>query len=145
MSETKPRLAVGYHFFNDFDTAPAMMAAVRKTYDGPVALAQDYMAVSYTHLDVYKRQVDSPQVKLDVLAGARMLDIEQTLDLSGNGPLGLSVNSKLSKTLWDGIVGVKGQVALGDERKWFIPYYLDVGTGQTDLTWHCLLYTSRCV
>ena len=35
MSETKPRLAVGYHFFNDFDTAPAMMAAVRKTYDGP--------------------------------------------------------------------------------------------------------------
>ncbi|MBK9395394.1 MAG: hypothetical protein IPN40_16640 [Uliginosibacterium sp.] len=84
------------------------------------------------------RAVDSPQVKLDVLAGARMLDIEQTLDLSGNGVLGLSVNSKLSKTLWDGIVGVKGQVALGDERKWFIPYYLDVGTGQSDLTWQIM-------
>ena len=84
------------------------------------------------------RAVDNPQVKMDVFAGARMLNIDQTLDLSGNGPLGLSVNSKLSKTLWDGIVGVKGQVALGDERKWFIPYYLDVGTGQSDLTWQIL-------
>jgi len=22
-----------------------------------------------------------------------------------------------------------------DERKWFVPFYLDVGTGQTKLTW----------
>ena len=55
MSETKPRLAVGYHFFNDFDTAPAMMAAVRKTYDGPVALAQDYMVFNVTKKDILVR------------------------------------------------------------------------------------------
>ena len=41
---TKPRLAVGTHFYNDFDTAQEVQAAVRSTYDGPLALARDGMA-----------------------------------------------------------------------------------------------------
>jgi len=48
MSATKPRLAVGYHFFNDHDTFPKVMADIRKTYDGPVALALDYMVFNVT-------------------------------------------------------------------------------------------------
>ena len=48
MSLTRPRLAVGYHFFNDFDTAPAVLADIRKTYDGPLALAVDYMVFNVT-------------------------------------------------------------------------------------------------
>jgi len=48
MSQTNPRLAVGYHFFNDFDTLPEVLAEVRKTYDGPVALATDYMVFNVT-------------------------------------------------------------------------------------------------
>ncbi len=32
------------------------------------------------------------------MAGTRMLDLDQALSLSGNGLLGLSVNSKFSKT-----------------------------------------------
>jgi len=36
--------------------------------------------------------------------------------------------------LWDGIIGVRGTVGLGDSR-WAIPYYLDVGTGDSALTW----------
>jgi ribonuclease Z len=43
MSMIKPRLAVGYHFFNDYDTAPLVLEQVRETYDGPLALATDYM------------------------------------------------------------------------------------------------------
>lgn len=43
MSMIEPRMAVGYHFFNDFDTAPQVEAAVRSTYDGPLSLAVDYM------------------------------------------------------------------------------------------------------
>lgn len=43
MSEIKPKLAVGYHFFNDFDTAPLVYEEVRATYDGPLALAVDYI------------------------------------------------------------------------------------------------------
>ncbi|MGH8633046.1 MAG: guanitoxin biosynthesis MBL fold metallo-hydrolase GntH, partial [Burkholderiales bacterium] len=55
MAETKPRLAVGYHFYNDFDTFPTMMAEIRKTYDGPVALAQDYMVFNITKKNILVR------------------------------------------------------------------------------------------
>ena len=43
MAETNPRMAVAYHFFNDFDTAPNVLHDIRMTYDGPLALATDYM------------------------------------------------------------------------------------------------------
>ena len=43
MATIKPRMAVGYHFFNDFDTAPTVLKDIRNTYDGPLALANDYM------------------------------------------------------------------------------------------------------
>jgi ribonuclease Z len=43
MAETKPRLAVGYHFFNDFDTTPSVLRDIRMTYDGELALATDYI------------------------------------------------------------------------------------------------------
>ncbi len=55
MSEIRPRLAVGYHFFNDFDTLPAVNDMVRKTYDGPLALATDYMVFNVTKDDIRVR------------------------------------------------------------------------------------------
>jgi ribonuclease Z len=55
MAETRPRMAVGYHFFNDFDTQPAVLADIRKTYDGPLALATDYMVFNVTKDDVRVR------------------------------------------------------------------------------------------
>ena len=36
---------------------------------------------------------------------------------------------------WDAIVGVKGRVGFGANREWFIPYYVDIGTGQSQFTW----------
>ena len=55
MAETKPRMAVGYHFFNDFDTAPAILRDVRRTYDGPLALALDYMVFNVTKDEIKVR------------------------------------------------------------------------------------------
>jgi ribonuclease Z len=55
MAETKPRLAVGYHFFNDFDTVPAVLRDIRKTYDGELALAVDYMVFNVTKDDIKVR------------------------------------------------------------------------------------------
>ena len=52
MSLVKPRLAVGYHFYNDFDTEPVVRAGVRETYDGPLSLATDYMVFNVTKDDV---------------------------------------------------------------------------------------------
>jgi hypothetical protein len=85
--------------------------------------------------------VASPQGSLQVLAGARLLDAKQTLNFQLQGNIGSiplpgrqgNLEAKLSN--WDGIVGVKGRLVLGDEREWFVPYYVDVGTGQSDLTW----------
>ena len=48
MSMVEPRLAVGYHFYNDFDIKPEMMKRIRKLYDGPLELAVDYMVFNVT-------------------------------------------------------------------------------------------------
>ena len=48
MAMTKPRLAVAYHFQNDFDTAPVVEEAIRSTYDGPLDLATDFMVWNVT-------------------------------------------------------------------------------------------------
>ena len=48
MSLIKPRLAVGYHVFNDFDTLPQILKEIRTTYDGPVEVATDYMVFNVT-------------------------------------------------------------------------------------------------
>ncbi len=55
MATTKPRMAVGYHFFNDFDTVPNVLRDIRMTYDGPLALATDYMVFNVTKDDIRVR------------------------------------------------------------------------------------------
>jgi ribonuclease Z len=55
MSLVKPRLAVGYHFFNDFDVEPEVRKRVRKTYDGPLDLATDYMVWNVTRKNIRVR------------------------------------------------------------------------------------------
>ena len=80
---------------------------------------------------------------LDLLAGFRYLGIEAKTDWqlsgsitgSGSGESFARSGSASGRVdLWDGIVGVRGTVGLGDSR-WAIPYYLDVGTGDSALTW----------
>ena len=48
MSAVKPRLAVGYHSVQSPDNNAAIMDGVRKTYDGPLALARDLMVINVT-------------------------------------------------------------------------------------------------
>ena len=55
MATTQPRMAVGYHFFNDFDTQPSVLRDIRRTYDGPLALATDYMVFNVTKDDIRVR------------------------------------------------------------------------------------------
>lgn len=66
-------------------------------------------------------------------AGARLLSLDIDLELTGGGSLRPDRRLSESVSLWDGILGAKGRLALND--RWFLPYYLDVGTGDTDLTW----------
>ena len=78
---------------------------------------------------------------MNVLGGVRMLDLEQTLQYQFNGEIeslpieGRAGSSSSEQTQWDAIVGVKGRWTFGADRQWYVPYYLDVGTGDSDLTW----------
>ena len=55
MSLTKPRLAVCYHFQNDFDIAPSVRDGIRETYDGPLDLAIDFMVWNITKDEIRTR------------------------------------------------------------------------------------------
>jgi len=79
--------------------------------------------------------------EMDVFAGARMFTIEPrlTYDLTADvgpfvGPGRTGARSVKGKD-WNAIAGVKGRAGFGANREWFIPYYLDVGTGDSQFTW----------
>jgi hypothetical protein len=76
---------------------------------------------------------------LDMFGGVRYLGLETSTDLSFSGPngvLGRSGGSSDKINVWDGIVGVRGAVNLGENRDWFLPYYLDIGAGNySNWTW----------
>ena len=55
MSLIQPRMAVAYHFFNDFDTVTNINERIRSTYDGPLSLATDYMVWNITKDDIRVR------------------------------------------------------------------------------------------
>jgi hypothetical protein len=81
----------------------------------------------------------SPENTTDLVFGARLLDIQTELDWSfnGTGPAGIGASGSTDAdgSLWDAIIGVKGVADLGAGNKWFIPYYADIGAGESDLTW----------
>jgi len=85
--------------------------------------------------------VNQPMGNLDLLAGFRYVNVASELKLNISGTEGLidiSTRSSRDLTEWDGIIGVKGRVRLGAGR-WYMPYYLDVGTGSSNWTWQALL------
>jgi len=60
LSLVKPRQAVVFHFFNEFDTAPEIERDIRKHYQGPVALAQDLMVFNVTRGTIRTRLAIAP-------------------------------------------------------------------------------------
>ena len=60
LAQVQPRLAVLYHFFNDFDTAPEIEREVRQHYQGPLALARDLMVFNVTPDEVRVRMAVTP-------------------------------------------------------------------------------------
>ena len=103
----------------------------------------DLKATIWTLAGSY-RWVADPNWTFDVLAGARLLDVDysQNFQLTGNvGPIplpGRSGSARIHVSDWDGIIGVKGRVALSADRAWYVPYYLDVGRGESKLTWQIM-------
>jgi len=86
------------------------------------------------------RVASAPSFTVDVLAGARLLDTRQHLHWNIAGSIGSldpaarSGESQTSQSTWDAIIGVKGRYAFGQERQWSLPFYLDVGAGESQST-----------
>lgn len=82
----------------------------------------------------------------DLFAGVRFFgmdtktswNLSADIELPGGGNV-LSRQGSIESDLesWDAVVGIKGRMRIGNG-KWSLPYYLDVGTGDSDLTWQAI-------
>jgi len=83
------------------------------------------------------RVASEPSISVDVLGGARLLDLRQNLTWDISGSLGALPPSsrtgaaEANQNLWDAIVGVKGRYRFGGDRRWVAPFYADVGAGES--------------
>ncbi|WOD14433.1 hypothetical protein [Paraburkholderia kirstenboschensis] len=80
----------------------------------------------------------------DAIAGLRYLGVKAILDAAigttgGSGP-GTSSDFHVAQmqNIFDGFAGVRGRAAITEDGAWYIPFYLDVGTGSSKLTWQAL-------
>lgn len=89
----------------------------------------------------YYRLVNEPSSSFDLLGGVRYADIEQGLRWAFEGNIGQiplpgrEGDAEISSSYWDFIIGLRGRAGFGQNASWFIPYYLDIGTGDSDFTW----------
>jgi opacity protein-like surface antigen len=78
--------------------------------------------------------IETKQGSLGVLAGARYFSMNIDLQLTAVGPRTTRhFTLSASPDVWDAIVGIKGELNLAPG--WFLPYYADVGGGDSELTW----------
>jgi hypothetical protein len=81
--------------------------------------------------------IDTEKIRTEFVAGARYLWLKPELKLKITGPLNSSSkNISESGDVWDGIVGIRGNVNLAKD--WYIPYYADIGSGQSEYTWQAM-------
>jgi hypothetical protein len=78
---------------------------------------------------------ESESYRLDVAAGARYLELDT--DIGVDLGIGSAINLVDSSNVLDAVAAVKGYTDLGD--RWYMSYYADIGTGDSDLTWQVLV------
>ena len=104
LNAVAPRLAVMFHFFNDFDTAPEMEAKVRENYSGPLALATDFMVINATKDEIVTRMA--------VVSNQVWPNKEQH---EGFGSAERKEPLIMSNWLWNAQLFPKGRLKGGDE------------------------------
>ena len=80
----------------------------------------------------------TPEASLDVVAGIRYLELDLDFGLGlAAGSYAVSTSLTPSGILWDGVIGVRGYAEL--DSRWYIPFHLDAGAGDSDFTWQASL------
>ncbi|MFT5729164.1 MAG: hypothetical protein ACI8PB_003327 [Desulforhopalus sp.] len=79
--------------------------------------------------------LNSDKFSLTILGGVRYLYLDTEIDLRNADPAGpaFSFNGDDSGDNWDGIIGIMGDIEIA--ANWYIPYHLDIGTGDSEFTW----------
>lgn len=78
--------------------------------------------------------IDSKTGTLDGFVGIQAANLDVSAKTTSVGPAGgRYVTASDTIEQFDGIVGVKGKLNL--EGNWSLPYYLDIGAGDSDFTW----------
>ena len=84
-SMTNPKLAVGYHFFNDWDTAPEIRDQIKSTYDGPLVLATDDMVFNVTKDYIKTRMMVAAEDVWPPESAKEALERDEVASFSGRG------------------------------------------------------------
>jgi hypothetical protein len=81
--------------------------------------------------------LETETATMDVVGGTRYLNMETEFDANLTaGPIQRPVSESTDDTYWDAVVGIRGRSQLN--QNWYLPYHLDVGTGESDLTWQLI-------
>ena len=94
----------------------------------------DLKGVVWTAVGGYAA-IAEQRANLDLIAGFRYLGLKPSADWQVGF---LSGNVSERSNVWTAVIGAKGQVKLGDS-PWFVPYYLDIGSGSSATTWQAAL------
>lgn len=77
---------------------------------------------------------DDEKLSLDLIAGLRYLEMKNEFKLGLQARrLGDAIEDSAGGVNWDGVAGVRGRAKL--DGNWYLPFHLDIGTGDSDLTW----------
>ncbi|CAB3809624.1 hypothetical protein [Paraburkholderia fynbosensis] len=85
-----------------------------------------------------------PWGNVDAIVGMRYLGIKATLDVlysasvEGGPSVNPNVHASEVQNIFNGFAGVRGRLLLSGDGRWYVPYYLDVGTGSSRFTWQAL-------
>jgi len=79
--------------------------------------------------------VDNDQFEMAALGGVRYTSADAKIKASSSGAFvgDRNIDESASGSFWDGVVGAKGRIKLTESA--YIPYYADVGTGSSKVTW----------
>lgn len=88
--------------------------------------------------------IEKPGYEMLLLGGFRYLGVKSSIDWQATvnvgalPPIARSGSATSRPRYWDAIVGVRGRADLG-QSNWYVPYYIDIGTGDSDRTWQALI------
>ena len=134
--------AVDHLVYADFGVEPPRAARLTSAAGRPVDVSADLTldieSWVWTFGGLYASLTTA--YTADLLFGTRYIDMSNALDWRFDGDVSpaASPDAPARARRPDQLGrrgGLKGRAYLGDDRRWFVPYYVDIGTGQSKLTW----------